>query len=383
MAPLGNFLVGYLSLFLQFGVLAMLAAMALLVRKSLGKKTVDGWTLGLILNAAALAMLAGAAALSRFGSANQSPLATALYVALEDFGALAFIVAIREERGVRLPAAYSILTLVAALATGAVSFVTRDFLMTYALHSTLLAALLGIAAVETLHLTGKVLSGRMLTVALALLMVDYGHVPILSALGVRFAASYPGLESYVTMVLDICLGVAILLRATDGARLDLEERNAALAEAEHALREAAYTDALCGIPNRTAFERVDQWPAYGCVAMIDLDGLKAINDKLGHAAGDAALEMAAHVLRRTCGDDGRIYRIGGDEFAGVWSRASDESVRASLGDAERELAALLEIPVRVGISWGVATFGVERSFHEALAEADVELYEKRAAKRIS
>ncbi len=218
--------------------------------------------------------------------------------------------------------------------------------------------------------------------SLAALALDYLHVPLLSLLGVQFPTTYLGLESYVTMVLDIALGVAIVVHTTDGARIELERRNAALAHAERALREAAYTDALCGVPNRAAFlDRIAEPPASGVVAMIDLDSLKTINDRFGHGAGDAALETVARCLRERCGDAGSVYRIGGDEFAGIWDDAGTDAVRAMLAVIDADLTVLAEdlrAPVR--ISWGVAAFDAQHAFADALIAADARLYDSRTAR---
>lgn len=64
MAPLADHLVGYLSMFLQLGVLALLTLLAMLVRTSLGRRPFDGWTIGLGTNALALLVL-GVAAVGR------------------------------------------------------------------------------------------------------------------------------------------------------------------------------------------------------------------------------------------------------------------------------------------------------------------------------
>jgi diguanylate cyclase (GGDEF)-like protein len=183
-------------------------------------------------------------------------------------------------------------------------------------------------------------------------------------------------------VLDIALGVAIVVHTTDGARAELERRNAALAHAERALREAAYTDALCGIPNRAAFlDRIAAPPATGTVAMIDIDNLKTINDRFGHAAGDAALATAARCLRERCGEAGSVYRIGGDEFAGIWDGVETDAVRAMLAAIDANLTVLCEdlrAPVR--ISWGVAAFDAQHSFGDALIAADTRLYDSRTVR---
>ena len=85
----------------------------------------------------------------------------------------------------------------------------------------------------------------------------------------------------------------------------------------------ALTDALTGLSNRRAFDRdlerevarAERTSSPLTLAVIDLDGLKAINDTDGHAAGDRALAAMGHALRATCRRSDRAYRIGGDEFA--------------------------------------------------------------------
>jgi diguanylate cyclase (GGDEF)-like protein len=384
MAPLGGHLVGYLSMFLQLGVLALLAGLAVLVRTSLGRRPLDGWVAGLVASAAALAVLAAAAIGRDVGRSPNASIATALYALLEDAAALSFIVALRRSRGV--PAVSVKLAALFAIAVGVTTVAALcapPFLDTYRVHAAFLAALLMVATFESLRAQRGGIGPRLITAALGALALDYAHVPLLSLFGVHFPRSYLGLESYVTMVLDIVLGVAIVVQTTDGVRTELEHRNAALAEAEAALRDAAYTDALCGVPNRAAFlHRKTEPPPAGVVAMIDLDGLKAINDRFGHAAGDAALAMTARCLRACAGDSGTIFRIGGDEFAGVWSGLDPLRVRAKLTAAERDLAVLAqELRTPVSISWGIAAFDAQVPFGSAMIAADEHLYNRRHVRR--
>jgi diguanylate cyclase (GGDEF)-like protein len=380
MAPLAEHLVGYLSMFLQLGVLALLGVLAALVRVSLGRRPLDGWTAGLFSNAAALAVLAVAAVGRDAGMLPPLPGATIVYAILEDLAALAFVVAIQRERGVRAITA-PLLTLfaVAVVLTALAAFTSSAFLDVYRVHSAGFGVLLALGAFAGTCMRGRRIGAQLLTGSLAVLALDYLHVPLLSLVGVKFPTTYLGLESYVTMVLDIALGVAILVHLTDGARVELEQRNAALAHAERALREAAYTDALCGVPNRAAFlARVAAPPAIGTVAMVDIDNLKTINDRFGHAAGDVALAAVARCLRERCGDSGTVYRIGGDEFAGVWDGASADVVRTMLALADADLAVLTEdLQTLVRVSWGVAAFDAQHPFADALVAADARLYDSR------
>jgi diguanylate cyclase (GGDEF)-like protein len=384
MAPLAGHLVGYLSMFLQLGVLVLLAGLAMLVRGSLGRRLLDGWVGGLVALAAALAVLSAAALGRDFGRFHGASVATILYALLENVGALAFIVTLRRARGARpLSGDIAALFAFACGVTTAAALCAPPFLDTYRVHSAFLAALLTAAAFESLRAQRPGIGSRLITAALSALALDYAHVPLLSLLGVHFPSSYLGLESYLTVVLDIVLGVAIVVHATDGVRSELEQRNAALAHAEAALRDAAFTDALCAIPNRAAFlQRIADPPAFGVVTMIDLDGLKAINDRFGHAAGDASLQMTARCLRACAGDAAMIYRIGGDEFAGVWPGMDALRVRAKLTAAERELAVFAQdLPAPVSMSWGIAPFDAQTPFAEAMIAADNHLYDRRNVRR--
>ena len=62
--------------------------------------------------------------------------------------------------------------------------------------------------------------------------------------------------------------------------------------------------------------------------MADLDHLKQINDKLGHAAGDDAIISAANILKKAVEDNGIVCRSGGDEFYIIYTRKDDEDIEA-------------------------------------------------------
>ena len=86
------------------------------------------------------------------------------------------------------------------------------------------------------------------------------------------------------------------------------------------LQKMSYEDSLTQLYNHNKFNQLmntapdGQWKCLG-VAYCDLNGLKEINDHLGHSAGDALLRRAADQLRAVF--DGRAYRTGGDEFVVV------------------------------------------------------------------
>ena len=113
------------------------------------------------------------------------------------------------------------------------------------------------------------------------------------------------------------------------------------------------------------------------LVMLDLDGFKAINDELGHLAGDDALRLVAVALRDALREEDVCCRQGGDEFAVIAVRAGEDEAREL---AERLAQGIAEIPFgpdgerRLGASVGWATFGAPaRSVDELILRADAAL----------
>lgn len=149
------------------------------------------------------------------------------------------------------------------------------------------------------------------------------------------------------------------------------------------LHEATH-DALTGLPNRRMFrEEVEATLRVSsggevALAIIDLDGFKEINDRLGHDVGDDVLAAVAERLREVVDDRGLVARLGGDEFAIMIPhlRASSRPMQRF----ERVHAALVEplevggFPMSVGGSIGVAVSGDGEEAAEMLRRADLAMY---------
>jgi diguanylate cyclase (GGDEF)-like protein len=164
--------------------------------------------------------------------------------------------------------------------------------------------------------------------------------------------------------------------------------------AEEQIRYMALHDALTGLPNRTLFrDRLDQAIAHAsrarsafAVLACDLDRFKAVNDSLGHPAGDALLRVVAERMRNVLRPYDTIARLGGDEFAIVLAYLDE--AREADGIADRLIAAVSEPidldgqSVEVGVSIGV-TIGTEldQDPDELFQRADIALYEAKAAGR--
>ncbi len=142
------------------------------------------------------------------------------------------------------------------------------------------------------------------------------------------------------------------------------------------------TDDLTGLLNRRGFfKRAEQELAAvreagrsALVLFLDLDGLKELNDREGHEAGDRLLTEAADVLRTTFRDQDVLARIGGDEFA---------VCVPGMGDVDRVVERLRGDTGRVRWSVGAAVFEPDRprGLYELLGAADARMYDDKRANR--
>lgn len=151
-------------------------------------------------------------------------------------------------------------------------------------------------------------------------------------------------------------------------------------------RKLAYTDILTGLKNRTAFE--EQMELYRqesgrrslMIMMADMNGLKWINDNLGHKTGDQALVTVAHLLAKHF-DKCYCYRIGGDEFC-VLSEQYTEQEFAAVAETFTQAVSAQKIAAghTLSISCGYVREN-GRAVDQTLVKADAEMYEKKMAYR--
>mgnify|MGYP001814691556 CR=1 FL=1 len=172
---------------------------------------------------------------------------------------------------------------------------------------------------------------------------------------------------------------------------DLAARNTELLDMRRALERSINGDALTGLLNRAAFERVlDE--ALGVVdnqvilLHDDLDRFKWINDTLGYPAGDTVLTTVADRLRQVASGAGPVYRVGGDEFQIVLADNADIDTARWIADAILETISA-PIPIgqqdtSVGASVGIACgIGRNLTLRQLIANADIALYEAKSRGR--
>ncbi len=178
----------------------------------------------------------------------------------------------------------------------------------------------------------------------------------------------------------------------------LAEANAELAaevaerrRAEQQVREMSLTDDLTGLRNRRGFlllagQSLSVEPRtreHGLVVVVDIDGLKAVNDSLGHAAGDELILAAAEVLRRSFRGRDVVGRVGGDEFAVYVPHTSDHAatVTARLAAETTHANASGELPSWLSLSVGVAEAEQDIPLEDLLRRADRRMYQHKKHRR--
>lgn len=125
------------------------------------------------------------------------------------------------------------------------------------------------------------------------------------------------------------------------------------------------------------------------IAVLDLDDFKHINDRIGHAAGDLALQRVAQALRQVVRDADVCARYGGDEFVLVMAGCGVSDARLRIEEMRRAVAAAgfdgqHNIGMSLGISVGVAVFPEDgQQFDTLFAVADSRMYEGRHDRRAS
>lgn len=154
-------------------------------------------------------------------------------------------------------------------------------------------------------------------------------------------------------------------------------------------KELAFTDIMTGLKNRTAYEEdmkrheaeITKYD-YFSIAVFDINGLKYINDNFGHEAGDMLIKRAARVLMETVGDEGGVYRIGGDEFAAVVTDKNrgqlDEKVEQLIGNlkaANENQAYELQLSAGIKVIKPGETKNI--SVNNVFTAADDEMYKNK------
>ncbi|MCF6231885.1 MAG: GGDEF domain-containing protein [Rhodobacteraceae bacterium] len=190
---------------------------------------------------------------------------------------------------------------------------------------------------------------------------------------------------------DLTIELLYLVEAKSAAMQASRTLNLRLQGLMIAAEEQAFTDTLTGLKNRRALDHVLARMVTGgkgfALMNLDLDYFKAVNDTLGHAAGDHVLQQAARIMVEETRSDDIVARVGGDEFVLIFGELTD---RKNLQRVADRLIERLQEPIpfgnqtcRISASAGTVIWSTEGEPKAAdlLHEADLALYAAKRAGR--
>ncbi len=192
-------------------------------------------------------------------------------------------------------------------------------------------------------------------------------------------------------VTDLAVELLYLVEVKTALTEDLRNLNIRLHGAKAVAEEKAHTDTLTGLRNRRALDKVLSSLISGqtpfALMNLDLDYFKAVNDTLGHAAGDHLLRSVAGALTRELRSGDTIARVGGDEFVLLLPgmtvlqnlQAIADRIVAALGEPVLFKGQLCRVSASIGMT--VSSVCPVASAAEMLADADAALYEAKRAGR--
>ena len=248
------------------------------------------------------------------------------------------------------------------------------------------------AAIWALHSTAKrePASHGLLAIRVSLLLLTIlfsAYVPVFAAhvfLGWPLPLVPLVLSSATHLVLEFLVGFGGAVLVLEQSHSGLATYSAGLVADNRNFRALAERDALTGIENRYAYSLLVNslmtkgGARSGCVAIIDVDGLKLLNDSMGHAIGDMALKSVAASLRRHIRDSDRLFRWGGDEFLIVALNDRPATVISQLDHANVEVAESSSLALQ--FSYGVVGFeGAGLAL--AVEQADQLMYASKRARK--
>lgn len=180
---------------------------------------------------------------------------------------------------------------------------------------------------------------------------------------------------------EVSVAFAQVVLVTDSVRRELSAANRQLASVSDQLALAARTDAMTGLLNRRAFDAMltdAAAPAPASVAVLDVDGLKPLNDRYGHSVGDTALRAVSRALQNRTRIGDPVFRLGGDEFLVLLPGVGPVELTRRMEDLDRALLGSrlpgLPGPIDLAVSWGVSEYKDRIDLAAAVDRADAAMY---------
>jgi diguanylate cyclase len=302
--------------------------------------------------------------------------------------------------GIKTSARYYLLLIPAALVAIVLPYASADFNDLFMVQATIVSGLFiaaGLTLLPAFRHDHSSTGLRVMLLSVFLLAVDFLHdVPVFGARkglwGLTAPASYLQYTSIFDLIIEVLLGFGTMMVLLECVRREMETANRQLTRTRDKLELMASMDPLTQALNRHAFhsllnrDQSDSEPeTHGCVAVIDIDNLKPINDQFGHGVGDKAIRAVARAIRSLIRADDMVFRWGGDEFMVML-------FRLPVAEASRRMNTLNGIlrensqrwtgsTATISVSSGVSGFASLEELRDAIERADQAMYDGRQKMR--
>jgi diguanylate cyclase (GGDEF)-like protein len=230
----------------------------------------------------------------------------------------------------------------------------------------------------------------LLTISFLHYIPIFGYVLFLGKLPIVYLDYSPIYD----LLLELLLGFGMIMVIMEDMQNEVETINRELINTRDQLEILARHDPLTKALNRHAFyslmnpkSSASLAAAAGCVAVIDIDNLKPINDAYGHSAGDVAIREVASCLRSVIRADDMLFRWGGDEFLILLFNIPEPEVSRRIAALNLNLTAkhLPDIPQALPLifSFGIAPFNGLEELEKAIEIADTLMYASKQRRKSS
>lgn len=153
------------------------------------------------------------------------------------------------------------------------------------------------------------------------------------------------------------------------------------------LRKKAYIDIHTGLPNKSKCEELfmdgDYLPPDTALVIFDLNGLKNVNDTLGHIAGDALIMNFANIIRTSIPEQHFVGRYGGDEFIAILKEVNEEQLKAIIDEIQKNVDTYNQFSKQMHMEFAHG-YAISNTFQHSnlkilLENADKKMYQRKAA----
>lgn len=186
------------------------------------------------------------------------------------------------------------------------------------------------------------------------------------------------------LLYSIAISVLFLIFIAITARLIMSKTS------DDFYKKLAYTDILTGLDNRMAFEtdliKAEKEAKQGkptAIMVFDLNNLKTVNDALGHKDGDILIKNTADIIKSHIKQYGRLYRVGGDEFAAILTNLNWKDLNSLINKIHSEKKEVMtNHPFSCAAGMSRYDKTNDQSLHDTFRRADDAMYENKRTTKI-